>query len=157
MLTQTSNPAHAPRLAEVVQAQWAEIGVRVKIELMEFAAWVQHWLDATIEIVPGNNSGQPDPDFYLYRYFHSTGNLQFISGQFHSDELDQLLDEGRQSNDFETRKHVYDEAQKILVEGRPFLWLYSGLLYTLTSKRVQGFTPLANDALTYLRDIYLTA
>ena len=46
-----------PTMAQIAQAQWAPIGVKVKIQLMEFAAWVQRWLAGTITIVPANNSG----------------------------------------------------------------------------------------------------
>ncbi len=156
MFTQTSNPAHAPAMAQIAQAQWAQVGVKVNIQLMEFAAWVQKWLKADITIVPANNSGAPDPDFYLYRYFHSTGNLQFISGNFHTAELDALLDKGRQSSDYATRKAAYDKAQEILVNGHPFFWTYSGYQYTLQSKRVQGFTALANDSIQNVRNIWLS-
>jgi peptide/nickel transport system substrate-binding protein len=156
MYTQTSNPSHAPAMAQIAQAQWAQIGVKVNIQLMEFAAWVQKWLKADISIVPANNSGAPDPDFYLYRYFHSTGNLQFISGNFHTSELDGLLDKGRQSSDYATRKAAYDRAQEILVTGHPFYWTYSGYLYTLQSKRMHGFTALANDSIQNVRNIWLS-
>jgi peptide/nickel transport system substrate-binding protein len=156
MLTQTSDPVNAPTIAETVQAQWAEIGVTVDIELMEFSAWVQHWLDATFTIIPGNNSGAPDPDFYLYRYFHSTGNLQFVTGNFNTPELDAALDEGRTSTDFDTRKAAYDKAQDILVEGAPFYWLYSGFIYTILSPRVKDYAPRADESIANLRDAWLT-
>jgi peptide/nickel transport system substrate-binding protein len=156
MLTQTSDPVNAPTIAETVQAQWAEIGVTVDIELMEFSAWVQHWLDATFTIIPGNNSGAPDPDFYLYRYFHSTGNLQFVTGNFNTPELDAALDEGRTSSDYDTRKAAYDKAQDILVEGAPFYWLYSGFIYTILSPRVQGYLPRSDESLVNLRDAWLS-
>lgn len=156
MLTQTSDPVNAPTIAETVQAQWAEVGVTVEIELMEFSAWVQHWLDATFTIIPGNNSGAPDPDFYLYRYFHSTGNLQFVTGNFNTPELDAALDEGRTSSDFDTRKAAYDTAQDILVEGAPFYWLYSGFIYTIMSQRVKDFVPRSDESLVNLRDAWLS-
>jgi peptide/nickel transport system substrate-binding protein len=156
MLTQKSDPVNAPTIAETVQAQWAEIGVNVKIELMEFSAWVQHWLDATFTIIPGNNSGAPDPDFYLYRYFHSTGNLQFVTGKFNTPELDKALDTGRTSTDFDTRKAAYDQAQDILVQGAPFYWLYSGFIYTILSPRVQDYLPRSDESLTNIRDAWLS-
>jgi len=156
MLTQTSDPVNAPTIAETVQAQWAEIGVTVDIELMEFSAWVQHWLDATFTIIPGNNSGAPDPDFYLYRYFHSTGNLQFVTGDFNTPELDAALDEGRTSPDFDTRKAAYDTAQDILVAGAPFYWLYSGFIYSILSPRVKDYVPRADESIANLRDAWLS-
>ena len=156
MLTQTSDPVNAPTIAETVQAQWADIGVTVDIELMEFSAWVQHWLDATFTIIPGNNSGAPDPDAYLYRYFHSTGNLQFVTGNFNTPELDAALDEGRTSTDFAVRKAAYDKAQDILVKGAPFFWLYSGFIYTVMSPKVQNYVPRGDESLANIRDAWLS-
>jgi peptide/nickel transport system substrate-binding protein len=156
MLTQTSDPVNAPTIAETVQAQWAEIGVTVEIQLMEFSAWVQHWLDATFTIIPGNNSGAPDPDEYLYRYFHSTGNLQFVTGKFNTPELDAALDAGRRSSDFDVRKGAYDKAQDILVQGAPFYWLYSGFIYSILGPRVRNYLPRSDESLANLRDAWLS-
>src|SRR5258708_33875653 len=97
---QSSYPSYAPQMAQIAQAQWAPIGVKVNVQQMEFAAWLQYWQKAQFTVIPSNNSGQPDPDYYLYRWWHSTGNLQFVSGHWHSAELDVLLDRGRQSSDF---------------------------------------------------------
>lgn len=155
MLTQTSDPDNAPTIAQIVQSQLKDVGITINIDLMEFSAWVQHWLKATFDIIPGNNGGSPDPDGYLARYFFSDGNLNFVTGHWHSAEMDKLLTQGRATTNFKKRKAIYDKAQTLLVEASPFIWLYSGFLYSLTQPRVQGFIPRANHSLIGLRDVWL--
>src|SRR5437870_155713 len=68
MLTQTTEPAYAKDIAQLVQQQLAEIGVTMKIETLEFTQWVDRWLKADFDMAPGLNGGGPDPDFYVFRY-----------------------------------------------------------------------------------------
>lgn len=155
LLTQKSDPDNAPAIAQVVQSQLKDVGITADIQLMEFAAWVQYWLKADYQMMPGNNGGGPDPDYYLYRYFYSQGNLNFVTGHWKSSQLDTLLLKGRATSNYKARKAAYDKAQQILVDGSPFIWLYSGFLYSIMRSTVQGFVPRANHSLIGLRDVWL--
>lgn len=156
LLTQRTDPDNAQAIAQIVQSQLKDIGVTANINLMDFSAWVQYWLKANYQMMPGNNGGGPDPDLYLYRYFYSKGNLNFVTGHWHSDALDHEITQARSTTNFKKRKVAYDRAQKILVDESPFIWLYSGYLYSLMNKKVQGFTPRANHSLVGLRDVWLS-
>src|SRR5438309_1672109 len=79
MLTQTTEPAYAKDIAQLVQAQLAEIGVKMNIQTLEFTQWVDRWLKADFDMSPGLNGGGPDPDFYIFRYFTDDGNLNFVT------------------------------------------------------------------------------
>src|SRR2546426_2411178 len=67
MLTQTTEPAYAKDIAQLVQAQLAEIGVKMKIETLEFTQWVDRWLKADFGMAPGLNGGAPDRHLHLFR------------------------------------------------------------------------------------------
>src|SRR5712692_8455547 len=69
MLTQTTEPTYAKDIAQLVQAELAEIGVKMNIQTLEFTQWVDRWLKADFDMAPGLNGGGPDPDFYIFRYF----------------------------------------------------------------------------------------
>lgn len=156
LLTQRTDPDNAQAIAQLVQSQLKDIGLTANINLMDFSAWVQYWLKANYQMMPGNNGGGPDPDVYLYRYFYSQGNLNFVTGHWKSAALDRDLTRGRSTTNFARRKAAYDSAQKILVEGSPFIWLYSGYMYSLLRKRVRGFVPRANHSLTGIREAWLS-
>jgi peptide/nickel transport system substrate-binding protein len=154
ILTQTTEPVYAKDIAQIVQQQLGEAGIRVTIEMLEFGQWVQRWLKADFEMAPGLNSGQPDPDFYLFRYFTNDGNLNFVhsyQNQTASDAIKRartLADPGR-------RRELYLTAQKELVAGVPFVWLYVGRDYVGLQPSTKGFVHLATGSITHLRQTWL--
>ena len=118
MLTQTTEPVYAKDIAQIVQQQLGEVGIKVNIELLEFGQWVQRWLKADFDMAPGLNSGQPDPDFYVFRYFTNDGNLNFVHPTRTTSSSDAIkrartIDRSRRSAGSCTRR-----AQKELVDGR---------------------------------------
>ncbi len=154
MLTQTSEPAYAKDIAQLVQAQLAEIGVKMKIETLEFTQWVQRWLKADFDMAPGLNGGGPDPDFYLFRYFTNDGNLNFVTSYQNAKSSD-AIKAARATTDEGKRKELYASAQEELVNGVPFIWLYVGRDYNATLPTTKGFIHLPNGSIFYLRQTWL--
>ena len=67
ILTSTTEPAYGKDIAQLVQAQLAEVGITMKIETTELTQYVDRWLKADFDMATGLNGGGPDPDFYVYR------------------------------------------------------------------------------------------
>ncbi|MDQ3400052.1 MAG: ABC transporter substrate-binding protein [Chloroflexota bacterium] len=154
MLTQTSEPAYAKDIAQLVQAQLAEIGVKMRIETLEFAQWVARWLKADFDMAPGLNGGGPDPDFYLFRYFTNDGNLNFVTS-YQNGKSSDAITAARATTDVSKRKELYKVAQEELVNGVPFLWLYVGRDYNATLPTTKGFVHLPTGSIIYLRQTWL--
>jgi peptide/nickel transport system substrate-binding protein len=154
MLTQTTEPAYAKDIAQLVKAQLGEIGVDMKIETLEFTQWVDRWLKADFDMAPGLNGGGPDPDFYVYRYFTDDGNLNFVTSYKNPVSSD-AIKQARASTDPAKRKDLYTTAQKELVNGVPFVWLFVGRDYNATLPTTKGFTHLPNGSIIYLRQTWL--
>jgi len=154
MLTQTTEPAYAKDIAQLVQAQLAEIGVTMKIETLEFTQWVDRWLKADFDMAPGANGGGPDPDFYLFRYFTDDGNLNFVTSYKNPISSD-AIKAARATTDVAKRKELYTTAQKELVNGVPFIWLYVGREYNATLPTTKGFIQLPTGSIIYLRQTWL--
>jgi len=154
MLTQTTEPAYAKDIAQLVQAQLAEIGVTMKIETLEFTQWVDRWLKADFDMAPGLNGGGPDPDFYIFRYFTDDGNLNFVTSYKNPISSD-AIKAGRATTDVAKRKELYTTAQKELVNGVPFIWLYVGRDYNATLPTTKGFIHLPTGSIIYLRQTWL--
>jgi len=95
LLVPLGEPATAVAEGQYIKSQLEEIGIDVKLDVVEFGIYVDRWLKADLDLAIGLNAGRPDPDFYLYRYFHSTGSLQFVIGHWNDPRLDELLDQGR--------------------------------------------------------------
>lgn len=154
MLTQTTEPAYAKDIAQLVQAQLAEVGVTMKIETLEFTQWVDRWLKADFDMAPGLNGGGPDPDFYVFRYFTDDGNLNFVTSYKNPISSD-AIKQARATTDVAKRKELYTTAQKELVNGVPFIWLYVGRDYNATLPTTKGFIHLPTGSIIYLRQTWL--
>src|SRR5881296_811972 len=154
MLTQTTEPAYAKDIAQLVKAQLAEIGVTMKIETLEFTQWVDRWLKADFDMAPGLNGGGPDPDFYVFRYFTDDGNLNFVTSYKNPISSD-AIKQARATTDVAKRKELYTTAQKELVNGVPFIWLYVGRDYNAMLPTTKGFIHLPTGSIIYLRQTWL--
>src|SRR5699024_12014857 len=66
-----------------------------------------------------------DADYGMYPLFHSSavgdpGNRSFLE----NDELDEVLDDARRETDPEARQELYTQAQEMLVEIAPMLYIH---------------------------------
>ncbi|HET6671869.1 MAG TPA: ABC transporter substrate-binding protein [Agromyces sp.] len=136
--------------AQNLKAQAAEAGITLEIEVLESGAYVDRWIAADFDAAVALNGGRPDPDGMYGRYFTSTGNLNAVAG-YSSPELDALFAEGKQSSDPDERKAIYEQVSDHLEDNAAWIWLFTSYTYTATAADVQGFTPMANGSLQYLR------
>ncbi len=140
--------------AQNIQAQLAEAGITVNLEVMEIGAYVDRWIAADFTAAVALNGGRPDPEGMYGRYFPSTGNLNQVAG-YSSDTLDELFAQGRQTADPEERRAIYDEVSRELEDNAVWIWLFSSYSFTATQADVEGFTPMANGSLQSLRETTL--
>jgi len=109
----------------IIQARLAEIGVKMNIRIVEWAAFLKEYLDKhNFEAVLMAWTVPIEPD--LYDVWHSSktnlGELNFIS--YKNEEVDKLIDESRFTLDQPTRKKAYDRIQEIFYEEVPYVFLY---------------------------------
>jgi peptide/nickel transport system substrate-binding protein len=130
------------RIVDEIAAQWKEIGVGVaKVPLSQgelanvylrprsFQAALYSWLDIT-----------PDPD--LYPFFHSTQTADPGQNftQFHSRDIDEILEEARQTMDVVRRHELYARLQEILADEVPAIFLYQPVYTMGVNEEVKGVT-----------------
>lgn len=134
-----------------IQAQLAEAGITLDLEVLESGAFVDRWVAADFQAAVALNGGRPDPDGMYGRYFTSTGNLNDVAG-YSSPELDALFAQGKATADPEARKAVYQQVSRHLEDNAVWVWLFTSFTYTATAPEVGGFTPMANGSLKFLRE-----
>lgn len=137
--------------AQNLQAQLAEAGITLELEVMDIDTYVDRWLAADFDTAVALNGGRPDPDVMYGRYFTSGGSLNAIAG-YSSPELDALFAQGKASFDPEVRKPIYAEISNHLENNAVWIWMFSSDTYTATTPNVTGYTPMATASLQYLRD-----
>lgn len=152
VIAATGEPPVAASEAQVLQAQLAEIGVKLEIEMMELNVYVDTWLAGNFDMAVAQNGGRPDPYPMYNRYFTKDGNLLKVSN-FVDDTLDTLMREGQAETDPAKRVEIFHKFENHLVEQSPWLWLSTGYGYTAQLKTVSGFVPSPTGTLFGLTDV----
>jgi len=139
--------------AQVVQAQLAQAGFRAKVEVLEQGKFIQEWRNSNFDSFASINSGNADPDGYLYRTFSTGGSTNVF--KFSSAKVDQLLNQGRTTLSEQARRLIYAQLQVQLACQGPISHLVYGTLFSAARENVQGFKPIPTRSLIYLRDAWL--
>lgn len=152
VIAATGEPPVASSEAQVLQAQLAEIGVKLEIEMLELNVYVDRWLAGDFDMAVAQNGGRPDPYPMYNRYFTKGGNLQKVSN-FVDDEIDALLQQGRVETDVTKRKEIFQKFEARLAELSPWIWLSTSNTYTAQLKTVHGFEPNPTGTLFALSQV----
>ena len=140
--------------ARNIQLQLARIGISAEIDALSLNTYFDRWARGEFEAAIALNSGSAEPDTMFYRYWHSTGNLNKVTG-FKDPELDKLLDQARTLAEFSKRKELYHAVQRRLADASPWVWLYTGYEYRVMLPYVRQFTPMPNGSLIFLREAWI--
>ncbi len=127
----TPQMAYAPRSAEIMQAMFAEIGVTMTIEPTEFPAkWVQDVFKAgDYDMTIVAHAEPMDIDIYARDpYYFNYKNPVF----------NEILDKVEASTDASEQDRLYGEAQKILAEDVPALYLFVMPKLGVWNKKLKG-------------------
>lgn len=131
------------RYAEIFQEQLDQVGITTRIEIMEFAPYLDRTAQGEHDMfMLGWVAVTGDADYGLYSLFHSSqfgdaGNRTFWG----NDEVDRLLDLAKESPDFAEREAAYARAQEIIFEEAPWVFLAFRDDLNATRAWVEGFVP----------------
>ena len=138
VLMLNSNAGTAPRLAEVVQAQLAKIGIKVKIELADSPTFRRRWFQERLwDMVQIQWDADLDPDETVFPELHSTE--AWNAGKWVNKEFDRAVEGARAENDFKKRKKHYDDAVRAIFEDAPVAIMMHLNEQKIFHKYVKGF------------------
>ena len=129
--------------AEIFQEQLRAVNIDASIEILEWAPYLDRTAQGEHDMfMLGWVAVTGDADYGLYSLFHSeewgdAGNRTFWG----SDEVDQLLTEGRTNPDPAARAAAYERAQELIVEEAPWAFLAFRDDLAATRDYVEGFQP----------------
>ncbi|MCP3027905.1 ABC transporter substrate-binding protein [Halobacillus sp. A5] len=130
--------------AQLLQQQWAEIGVEASINQIEWGEYIDVWSDTSADVLIGRNGSGTDPDRSLNYFFHTEGSANVWN--FSDGDYDQLVEEAEMESDQEARKEMYVEAQEEIINLSPNLFLVSPKNYVAVNESVADYTPYAHNA-----------
>jgi dipeptide transport system substrate-binding protein len=123
-------------MAEMIQADWAKIGVQANIVTYEWGEYIKRMDAGDHEAGLAGWNADADPDGTLSILTCGSGNN---SSHWCNPAYDALVQKGRRTLDREKRKLVYATAQKMVTEQVPWSVLAYGNLNVPARKNVIGF------------------
>lgn len=125
--------------AVLIQRRLKEIGIDVKIRVLEWASFVGRFIKTgEFDVVVLGWSLSQDPD--QFSIWHSSqrapGQFNFIG--YSNPRVDKLLEQGRLELNPDKRMKLYHEFAQILLEDSPIVYLYAGYGLPAIHKRVKG-------------------
>lgn len=139
----TSGSEINKQIAEIIQAQLKDIGIKVDIEMLEWATFLNETANGKTDLyMMGWSNSSGDADYGMTPMLHGKmkggpGNRSFFDNQ----KLNQLLDAGKIALNPDERKAIYAEAQQIMADELPIFPINFQIANAGVRKEVQGFVP----------------
>jgi oligopeptide transport system substrate-binding protein len=140
-----ADAGHEP-IMEFIQANLQEtLGINVELEAQEWSVYLQ-----TIDENPqdmyrlGWCTDYPHPNNWLYDVW----SCDTARGGYCNEEMDELLAEAQVTPELEDQLPLYEQAQTMLVEDAPAVWVYWYGRFTLVKPFVEGLVVTAADSNT---------
>jgi len=139
------NPIGGAKLGEAVQEYLAKVGVTVKITQYEWGAYLDklrhtEWEGMAISGWSGDNG---DPDNFLgdlFEWDEAAGKARTNNNaRHHSPAFDKLIVQGRQVSNQAQRAQIYMQANKILHDDAPWIFINYTNQVRATRANVKGF------------------
>ncbi len=123
----------------LIQMWEQNLGVKIKVQNIE----PEYFLDNVLK----DNTGQiyhdgwcadyPDPENFADVLFHTGAEMN--TSQYSNPEVDSVLEQARTEENITSRIALYQEAERIIVEDVPAIFLSHSITYTLVKPYIQGY------------------
>lgn len=134
-----ANTASYMKMAEISQSQLQEAGFKVKIETIEWGAFLDTTRSGDYEMTfQGWTNSTGDGSELLYPNFHSNNVGSSNTVRYNNEAFDKLVEESRESVDQDERAAKLKEANELLVQDTPAIVMHHGVVTLAYDKSVQG-------------------
>ena len=138
------------QVGEVIQSMAAEAGFAVQVQAMEFGTALATVQRGNFVITQGGWSGLLDTDSNAWSFLHTGGALNRAG--YANPQVDELLDRARTLNEPGERRAAYEGVWQQVSKDLPIIYLWTPRNIAGLTKKVAGFTLLA-DGLYRLQDV----
>ncbi len=118
-----------------------QININVKVISVDFPTLLDRLLKANYDVLRVGWTTNPEPDSLLYSPFHTSAIGGFNFTKFRNARVDELLDRGRTIMNRNDRIRTYREAQRIIVQEAPMVFIFHEKRTYAARKAVSGFMP----------------
>jgi len=111
------------RIAVAIKVQLVKIGIRVKpLYIDDSKLYTTPYQTILAMMIPG-----PDPEYARISWHSESGNTNMAS--YKNNFVDNLMDQGRQIADIESRKEIYHKIHEMIHDDCPAIFLASAFEY----------------------------
>lgn len=129
------------KTAETMVTALRQAGLNAEVNAMEFGTMWDRMAEGELGMFFLRFVSDPDPDYWLYRFFKSDGALN--RAFYENEQVDQWLVEARETSDQERRAELYNKVlEKVLVEDLVFHPLAHSTQIYVMQKNVKELEPL---------------
>ncbi len=114
-----------------------DLNVQVNIQTLEWQAYMEALMQGDYDVVFSGQGTGTDPD--LTFNWHSQSPLNELG--YVNEQVDSLVEEAIMTLDRDERTRLYREAQEIIVDDAPMIWLYYREAVHGVSNRLENFKP----------------
>jgi dipeptide transport system substrate-binding protein len=134
------NP-NARRMAELIQSDWAEVGVQAEIVSFEWGEYLERSLAGEHEtVLLGWTADIADPDNFLYVLLScEAANGGANRARWCNEEFSDLLKQAKQTTDQAERTRLYEQAQLIFKEEAPWVTVAHSIVFKPVRNEVVDF------------------
>ncbi|UFJ41451.1 ABC transporter substrate-binding protein [Brevibacillus humidisoli] len=127
--------------ALTLQAFFAEIGVKLNLNKVAYATSREMMDTGDFDLSLGVWSPDFADPFMFMNYWFDSNNFGLSGNRafYKNDQVDQLIRQAATINDQAERTKLYQQAQQIVIEEAPYLYLYQKDSLLPVSKQVKGY------------------
>ncbi|WP_251551989.1 ABC transporter substrate-binding protein [Neobacillus muris] len=132
----------AQKVAEVIQDSLSKIGVKAKIQSVEWATYLDKAAKGEFDMfMLGWTGDNGDPDNFLYTLLDKDSIGSNNYSYYSNDELHDILIEAQTETEQAKRNELYKKAQEIIKEDAPWVPLVHSTPLLAASKDVANYLP----------------
>ncbi|MGR4000536.1 MAG: ABC transporter substrate-binding protein [Alphaproteobacteria bacterium] len=134
------NP-NARRMAELIQADYADIGVDVEIVSYEWGEYLDRSksVDRSGAVLLGWTGDNGDPDNFLAVLLGCDGVGGSNRAQWCDSEFEELIQDAKTISDKGERTRLYEQAQVVFKREAPWVTIAHSITFTPMSNKVRGY------------------
>ena len=135
------------QVTQALQAYWQALGITINLHKVDQAGLVEN-LKKHPDDMAGWTTQQIRTssylDYHLYRLFNCEAAIMEAAQRsgYCNPEVDELLAQGRASFDLDERAKFYADAQELIWDDAPFVWVFVQQNVMAANKDVSGYTLL---------------
>jgi dipeptide transport system substrate-binding protein len=133
------NP-NARRMAEMIQADWAKIGVKAKIVSYEWGEYLERTKKGEQgSFLMGWTGDNGDPDNFLAVLLGCDAVGSSNRAQWCNEDFDKLIQQAKTTSDVLERTRLYEQAQVVFKEQAPWATIAHSVVFEPVRKEVENY------------------